>query len=614
MGNGILEPSVVFTPKEEESNQQPLLHDNYLSEFKSEDEKSIARANLGVYGTDVTFTRDEAMLAMNEAIKKALQNYVSTTDLPKAIEALSQTIANEGYVKADGSVPFTAPQSQTALPVQDSHLANKLYVDTRFTAHLREKDPHKILEQVETILADYIKASETYTKSSLYTKKEINTQIAELVRKDGTVPFTKPQIGVDPQFPSHLATMRYVNLVMQNHNTEQDPHGFMETLRKSLSNYYTKSETYTKAQTFSRTQLLDIIQKQMGDVVEQALAKYVAENGSVEEFRTEFEKILKTLIKSDGSVAHSRPQAGQPAENENEFVVLSQLIEKIDELSKNFTETINKKTNQTTWVTSGPVRRTVGFVKEHSRMPKEMTMQQIWDAVFYGRQTGVKAPHFAEYGEQVCLRIYLHGIGLVESVDIYKNGELIGTLYPEDFTLHEGDEGAYYEFCNTGEFTEDTEWEARFHYPEDQEIVDSTVTRLSYPIFIGTVPYWWNAGEDITMDSLRELVNSDPENCKFFTHLGPKIHKLKTSFSFVDSNQRSIVVVIPDSYPALRRIITPTQMVEVSAFARWLQPMYPNNVEVGVPYKIYVFNQPLVQLDQVVKFEFGESREEDDDE
>lgn len=611
MGNSILEPSVVITPQQDDNNAQYLLHDNYLSEFKSEDEKSIARTNLGVYGTDVTFTRDETILAMNEAIKKALQGYVSSADLPKALEAISQEIADAGYVKADGSVPFTGPQSQAALPVQDSHLANKLYVDTRFTSHIKEKDPHKILEQVNTILADYIKASETYNKTSLYTKQDINSLLSALVRKDGSVPFTKPQIGVDPQFPSHLATMRYVNLVMQNHNCEQDPHGFLATLKRFLSNYYTKSETYTKAQTYSRTQLLDIIQKQMTDVIDQAIAKHVAEDGSLETFRQEWETMLNSLIKSDGSVAHSKPQAGQPAENDNEFVVLSQMVQKLEELDKKLTDIINKKTNQTVWITSGPVRSTVGFVEDNTRLPREMTMQQIWDAVFYGRQTGIVAPPYAEYGETVCIKIFLHGIGMIESVDIYKNGELIGTLYPEDFKFHEGDEGAFYEFCDTGEFTEDTEWEARFHYSDNQEIVDNATTKLSYPIFIGAVPYWWNAQEDITMNSLRELVSEDPTNCRFFTHLGPEIGKMKAKFNFSDVKKRSIVVVIPNDYPDLLRIITPTQEIEASAFAKWLQPMYPNNVPAGVVYKIYVFNQPLVTLDQVIKFHFGVQTEED---
>ena len=57
MGN-ILEPSIIpLVPIE---NKNALLHENYLSEFETEDEKSVARENLGVYAKEFTYTRDEA--------------------------------------------------------------------------------------------------------------------------------------------------------------------------------------------------------------------------------------------------------------------------------------------------------------------------------------------------------------------------------------------------------------------------------------------------------------------------------------------------------------------------------------------------------------------------
>jgi hypothetical protein len=247
------------------------------------------------------------------------------------------------------------------------------------------------------------------------------------------------------------------------------------------------------------------------------------------------------------------------------------------------------------------------------RMPREMTVQQVCDAIFYGRQIGVVAPPFAEYGEKVCIKIFTHGIGILEEVEIYKNDNLIGTLTAEDFRLSPQDfrdDGAFYEYCETGEFTEDAEWKVIFHYSDNQTITDTATTRLSYPIFIGAIPCWWNAQEDVTIESLRTLAVEDPINCRFFTHHGPEIKKLKSKFDFVDARQRSLIVVLPESYPDLLRIITPTQDVEASAFAKWLQPMHPNNIEAGVLYKIYVFNQPLVQLDQVIKFHFGTQTEE----
>ena len=42
--------------------------------------------------------------------------------------------------------------------------------------------------------------------------------------------------------------------------------------------------------------------------------------------------------------------------------------------------------------------------------------------------------------------------------------------------------------------------------------------------------------------------------------------------------------------------------------------MYPNNATVGVVYKIYVFNQPLVKLNQTLKVSFTAENNSDDDE
>ena len=613
MGN-ILEPSVIPSIPIEDKNA--LLHENYLSEFETEDEKSVARENLGVYAKEFTYTRDEAQTMVQRTIQAALQNYVTSDELPEAIAELSTEIANAGYVKSDGSVPFTNPQSQSSLPTLDEHLANKIYVDNLLKAHVNGNDPHKTLEQVRVLLADYAKLSDTYTSANLYTKRETNLILADYVRKDGSVPFTKPQIGVDPSLPSHLATARYVQLIMQNHNEELDPHSFLSTLRKYLSNYYTKSETYTKAQTYSRTQLLDIIKSQMKDVVEQAIATHVAEDGSVSELKNFILLKLYDCIKADGSVAHTAPQAGVPAVHPNEFIVLEQLTAAIDSLDKTLNQAITDATNQTTWVPSGPVRTTVGFVEDNTRMPREMTVQQICDAIFYGRKIGVVAPPYAEYGEQVCIKIYTHGLSILEEVEIYKNGELIGTLSPDDFNGSPDDfrdEGFYYEYCETGEFTEDTEWKVIFNYSDGQTITDTATTKLSYPIFIGALPYWWNAQEDITMNSLRDKVQEDPDNCKFFTKFGPEIKRLKTSFNFQDAERRSLVVVLPADYPDLLKMVTPTQEVEVDAFAKWMQPMYPNNVPVGVLYKIYVFNQPLVKLNQILKFYFEAANIEDNE-
>lgn len=607
MGETVLTPSAV--PVQRILPTTNLIKEYYLSEFETEDEKSVARANLGVYAQSAVYTKDEAQLMMSEEIYAALQNYVTSDQLPKAIAELSQQIADAGYVKSDGSVPFTNPQTQAALPTDPSHLTNKAYVDNLLTKHLNANDPHKTLDAVRVLLTDYVKLSETYTSQNLYSKKEVDKLLEKFVKRDGSTGFINPQVGVDPSLPSHLATMRYVQLVMQNHKGEADPHDFIKTLRRFLSNYYTKSETYTKAQTYSRSQLLDIIKSQMNDIIKQAIAQHVAEDGSVNDLEN---WIRKNYIPSDGSVPFTAAQSGVKATQNSQFVILEQLNQAIEQLKAETETSIKESTDQTDWIPTGPVETTVGFVEEGTTLPKRLTVQQIMDAIFYEKQTGVIAPEYAEYGEKVCIKIYAHGLQVLTGIDIYKNGTMIGSLTPDDFTKDAlGGNGGYYEYCDTGEFTEDTEWKVIFHYAESQDITETAMTKLAYPIFVGAVPYWWNAQEDITMESLRKLAEEEPEANYIITDQGPEISSVSKSIQFTDTKQRSIVIAVPNDYPDLKSLKTPAQEVTVEAFAKWVQPMYPNQAEVGVLYKIYVFNQPLVNLQQTIDIEFEQTKTEE---
>lgn len=163
--------------------------------------------------------------------------------------------------------------------------------------------------------------------------------------------------------------------------------------------------------------------------------------------------------------------------------------------------------------------------------------------------------------------------------------------------------GGYCEYRDTGEFTEDT---------ESQDITETATTKLAYPIFVGAVPYWWNAQEDITMESLRRLAEEEPKANYIITDQGPKISNVSKSIQFTDTRQRSIVIAVPNNYPDLKTLKTPAQQkVTAEAFAKWVQPMYPNQAEVGVLYKIYVFKQPLVNLQQTIDVEFEQTKTEE---
>lgn len=602
----ILKPSVIQAASATESTTTPLVKENYLGEFETDNEKAIVRTNLNVPAISSVYSKTESEAMVQKEIRNALKSYVTQAELPAAINGISDEIVEAGYVRSDGTVPFTNVQSQSASPTKGQHLTNKNYVDTTLAKHVNSSDPHGTISKVKDLLANYVKLSDTYTTSSLYSKKELDALLAGYVKKDGSAPFTKPQIGCDPTTPSHLATSRYVQQIMQNHNDEADPHAFLATLNKYLANYYTKSEVYPKSQTYSRVQLLDIIKAQIGDVVDQAIASYIAKEGSVSELKDFVINELYKCIKSDGSLTFTAPQAGVAATKANEFVVLEQLEELKTSLEEK-TDTITNSTQDIVkWVTTGPVQTTVGFVEDNTVLPREMTLQQVCDAIFYGRKVGVEAPQYAAYGENVCIEIYVNGISTLVEASIYKNNTLIGTLSADDFKNsvdESGDSGYYYKFCGTGKFTEDTEWKVVFTYSDGQTIVDTAETRLAHPIFVGAVPYWWNGHEDMTIENLKAIAKEDPDNCKFLV-IGSDYNELEVSFDFQDPRMRSIVVVLPESYPDLTKMVTPTQDVGAEAFAKWTLCMYPGDTETGVLYKIYVFNQLLVKLNQTVKFYF----------
>lgn len=591
MGN-ILEPSVIPEIITKDCDDTSLKHGNYLSELETEDEKSVARENLGVYGKDVTYSKDETDNVVLNAINTALRHYVSSAELPTVIASLRDEIAEAGYVRSDGSVPFINPQSQSSLPTLDEHLTNKAYVDNLLKAHERQSDPHKTLEKVKLLLADYVRLKDTYTVNELYSKRELDCKMNKFVKKDGSVPFISPQLGVDPTLPGHLVTLRHLNLLLENHKSELDPHGFLEILKTHLGNYYTKSETYTKAQTYSRSQLLEIIKSQMKDVVDQAIARYKATDGSVSELKDFVLERMLSCIKADGSIAHTAPQPGVPAVNDNEFITLGQMSETLDKLKALLDDSIKSATNQSVWIPTGPVRTTVGFVEDNTVMPKVMTVQQICDAIFYGRRTGVEAPSYAEKGEKVCIKITAQG--MVQEIDIHKNGKLIGTITESDIAGKD-DSLPYFEYCDPGTFEEDTEWKVIFRFPDGQTLVDTASTKLAYPIFIGAMPYWWNVQEDITMESLKRLANEDPANNAFYSEHGPDVEEIKATFNFADAERRSLIVVYPSGTNdspanALTKMITEAQVVPASDkhFAHWKQPMHPNGSEVGVLYNISV--------------------------
>lgn len=581
----------ILTPGYGDSNDTPtvtptpdkyLVTDNYLSEYDTEDKKSVVRENLNVPSKESVYSKDDVDAQVAQRIKTAIQEYLNMDDPYGIIPQVEQMIAD--MVKTDGSTPFTLPQGGVD-PQTDQHLTTKKYVDRLMKDHLNSEDPHGVLAQVADILVKYVKASDVYTKSLVYNKQEVDLQSKNYVKRDGTTPFLKPQIGADPQIDSHLATKRYIDKAIYNHIVDVDPHGFMTILNQRLAYYVKKKDVFDKTQTYSRTQIDSIINKAVNDVVDSSIQDFMdTVNDKLENIRQQ------KYVKQDGSVPFTAPQVGVEATNDNELVTLSQL--------NALREVINE--HQPNWITSGPVESTVGMVEQGTEFPKLVTFQEIMDAIFYGQTVSVDVPPYTTINETCEVLLCIHGsLSLVETAELYQGDKLIATFTKEDF-----ESGCI--TVNSEPILEDTTFIFRVHYSNGATHEDNATTKVALPVFVGLLPKW-KFGNTVTMDYLKELVTQDTEGTQNrFLNEGSDVKSFTFKYKFEDAELRHPFIVIPASYPDLESMTTSSQKFGIEAFdVINMIPLHIDGVEKDVIFKQYIYKQALSSLNQEVTFNFS---------
>lgn len=576
----------------QEQDTQYLKKDNYLGEFEDEAEKSLVRENLGVYPKTSVYTQQEADIKSKTLIQEALQQHLSTEDPHGILPQVESKL--EGIVKQDGSTPFLSPQTGVD-PVSDFHLTTKRFVQKLLNDHLLADDPHNIISKVEDILTSYVKLSQVYLKNQVYTTQEVDSRLSSFIKKDGTTPFTKAQIGVDPLIDSHLSTKRYVDQVMWNHLVDIDPHGFMTTLNQRLANYYKKSETYSKAETYSRIQIDTIIRSLVNNAAAEAIQEHINQfdpHNILPEIRKE------GYVKQDGTTPFKTAQKGVEGVEPNDLVILSQL----ETLKTDLEGKIEQK--ECVWITSGPVQTTVGFVEDNSEVPAQMTLQEIMDAIFYGKAVDVKSVPIAVVGSIVTVDMYIRGtLGLVHTVELYQNDQLIGTFSKEDF---ESDRGHH--STNSLPIVEDTTFTLKVYYCTGAVLQDTWLTKVSFGLFVGLLPQWYT-GSLITWEYLQQLAKEDSYNNKFYGGLcKDHLETLKHKFNFSSpTDPKHIFVVVPKDYPDLYQMSTPSQQFGLDAFDIIdTIPLKIPELSEDTLYKVYIYKQVLVTLGDVeVTFNFN---------
>lgn len=587
--NTILTPGGDYQEDIQESVKQQYLEINkFLSEYETENEKSVVRENLNVPSKDNVYTKQDTDIVISENIRNAIQEYLNMEDPHGILPTVEQMI--KGMLKSDGSTPFTVPQSGVD-PISDNHLTTKKFVQRLLKEHLNSEDPHNILPEVQDLLEKYVKITDIYSKKQLYTRDEITKLFKDYLKKDGSTPFTKAQVGVDPTIDGHLTTKRYVDSSLYKHLVDVDPHGFITILNQRLSSYIKKKDVFDKTQTYSRTQIDNIISKIVESTVEASIQEYV------DSINDKFENIRKQkYIKQDGSIPFRNPQSGVDAVEESELVTLRQLLKSVENIQTEFNEKLDNK--ECTWITSGPVQTTVGFVEDETELAKEVSLQEIMDAIFYGKGISINVPEIGRLGQSVDVTVCLQGTLInTDYAELYQDGKIIGI-----FTKSEFEESG----CITVKsevINGDSEFTFKVYYLNGSSHEISKTVKVALPVFAGILPKW-KFGNVVTYEYLLDLYNEDKKNNKFYDY-SKNIKELTHKYNFEDSKLQHLFLAIPANYPDLYQMCTPSQQFGTDAFD--IIDMIPFQVpgaSSDIIYKIYIYKQALASLNIPVTFKF----------
>ena len=556
----------------------------------------------GVYGKWAQMFATDIVGKADEISKSIANSAVQEHELKEDVHGINAKIvtALENYIKKDGTTPFEGVQKcnvNTNQITDNKALTTLELVKKLIAAHSDKKatasdypngtDPHGVLRIVGEILLQYVKNTEIIPKSQLYTKSEVDSFVKGSVKSSGTVPFTAPQSGVDPISNSHLTTKRYVDNSLYKHLTDVDPHGFLTILNNRLVSYAKKSDVFDKTQTYSRTQIDNIIYKLVDEAVQATLADYK------ETIDNRFETLRnENYVKQNGSVPFLEPQSGVDAVNPENLVTLRQLLNKNDELQKS----LEKKFGGSIWKTSGPVLTTVGYLEDNTPVPEEMSFQEVCDAIFYGSGISIDAPKHVDISKECEITVCVKGsTGLIQTAQLFQNGELIYTFVGSDF-----EDGCVTVKSKT--ISEDTEFEFKVTYTNGSQHEETAKVQCQMPVFVGILPYF-RFGDTVTMGYLQELINEDSSQNKFISE-GKDFNEITFNYNFVAPKLKQPFVVLPNDYPNLTGMTTKTQQFGVDAFEKITLPMKIEGVEKEVLYKMYIYREALATLNQEVTFNF----------
>lgn len=575
--------------EEQVNNEEKYLQiGNLLSEFDSEDEKAIARTNLGVPAIGDVYNKTEVNNGINNAVKNSMENHLLAEDPHNILPAVDDLIKD--MVKTDGSTPFTAPQSGID-PIQSYHLTTKSFVESLLNSHLSASDPHKVMNLVREALTEYVKTSQVYLKSELYTKNDITSLLNSYIRNDGSTAFKRPQIGVDPQTDGHLTTKRYVDNLIQKHLSEVDPHGFISTLNSRLSNYYKKTDTYSKSETYSRQQLDSII----SGLVTNAAKSVVESHINAYDPHGTYQAIQNLhYVPRDGSVPFTNPQKGVAAVEDDDLVTLKQLKEVLEGTSE--IGTLSEGCSG--WNTSGPVQTTVGFIEDNSVLPDHLSCQEVFDMIFYGKGISISAPEYAAVGDTVKITLNIKGsLADVQTIELYQGDQVIGSYSVDDFSNGEL-------IVDSLPLTENpTIFTFKVCYMNGNCNEATATTAIGNFTYIGLLPKWYT-GSNITLQYLNELIiNDGKNNVKVASQDTTFVHRY--NFDSPTDPKHIFIMVPKEDGKTLYQMSTPSQQFGIDAFDVISDLPIVMSDGTTVVYVVYIYKETITGLNNIeVIFKF----------
>lgn len=578
-----------FNNENQQQNPEYLIKSNFLGEFKDE-EKSTVRSNLGVLASENTYTKEQAESVILNKIEAKFREY--SEEIPEYLteEDVAKILTN--FVRIDGTTPFTSTQKGKA-PEVSSDLTTKQYVDTLISNYLKKTDKDVIINQIKNILLDYVKQEDVYTKEEVYKKEEIDSENKKYTRLDGTTPFTAPQSGRTPQTSSHLTTKGYVDTIIQNHKIDIDPHNFTERLNKKLEKYALKNTVYDITQTYSRNQIDSVIEK----LVEQSVIEIIKSHESLEDPHNILEKIKESgYVTKDGTTPFEKPQKGVDAVNPKDLVTLHQLKDLVQKESQKLNDKIDDK--ECTWITSGPVKSTVGFVENETELAKNLSLQEIMDAIFYGKGISINVPSIGRLGQTVDVTVCVQGtLANLDYAELYQDGVLIGSFIKSDFEK----QGCI--VVESKPINSDSKFIFKVYYVNGATHEVSAIVKVALPVFIGLLPKW-KFGNVVTYEYLLDLYYEDQKNNMFYDY-SKNIKEVEHKYNFEDTKLQHVFMAIPSNYPDLYQMCTSSQQFGKDAFDIIdLIPFQVPGASSDIVYKLYIYKQALASLNIPVTFKF----------